>query len=294
MTFGDGAAIAAVRFWRRQEVPGRAQLLVLIALSGAGGCSSSADAEKMADPRVRYEAALEAMIDGNFTEAATEFETVLGSTLNPALTQLATLRLGDALFFQGKHAEAAEVYREFLEQFPRSPDAPHARYMRGLSFMRRMPEDSWIMPPAESRETTDVDAAYAALVELVERHPDSFYALRARALLAQCIERQCRHDLYVARFYEGRDNPAAVVQRVRQAVAREEREKKAGHLPGWALCAESRGSLLMAAEAYAALGDEAGLGWVRERYVEHQGEYSSPEAGLEEIDRMIGGEEEEE
>lgn len=262
--------------------------VVLVMLLAAFGCSGTAgkSASAVSDDD-RYMEAMEKLIKGDHVAASQKFEALAGSTLNPLLVQLSTLRLGDALFFQGNHAEAAEVYREYLVQFPTSPDAPHAFYMRGLCFFEKMPGDSWILPPAESREMDDVMNAYANFAALVDQYPSSFYALRARAMLVRTVERRCRYHLYVAHYYRKNGKPLGVVQRMRQALDLEARERDAGHVPESFFVAGSREELLMLAKAYESLKDLAGLQYTRETYVRNQKYFRQPEKGLAEIDRRI-------
>jgi outer membrane protein assembly factor BamD len=212
-----------------------------------------------AGPSFKYEEAMNELLSGDYTQAATMFEDLSASTLNPVLSQMATLRLGDSIFFQARYAEAAEVYRQFIEQYARSPDWPHAAYMRGLCFLRKMPEDHWILPPAESREMSDADNAYQSFVSLIEGAPDSYYAMRARLLLAMTVERRCRHHLYVAAWYEKKNRPLGVTQRIEQAIADEAGEKARGRIPASFHCADAPRTLVRLARAYAASGNGAGV-----------------------------------
>ena len=213
-----------------------AALLLALVFVAVAACSG-ADGGAPKDQWVQYDEALEDLLDGNYTEAATKFESIASSTLSPVLSQVATLRLGDSLFFQGRYAEAAEVYREFLIQFSNSPDVGHAAYMKGLCYLEKMPSDTFIHPPAESRQMEDVQAAYDSFAFLVDRYPDSFHALRARHALTVCLERKCLHHLYVAHYYDDKDRPKAVIQRIESALKMEETEKHLKHLPDSHLCA---------------------------------------------------------
>ena len=239
-------------------------IVVLIA-AGTWSCGGKGGGKGRKDPFHQYQIALDDLVDGDYAQAATMFEELASTTLNPVLAQLANLRLGDALYFQGRFAESAEVFREFLEQFPNSPDAPHAAYMRGLCFLRRMPDDIWLLPPAESRETADVESAYQTLTGLVEGYPDSFYAMRARLLLGQTLERKCRHHMYVADYYGRERKPLGIVQRIEQAIALESMERERGFLPQDYRCAETPRVLLRLGRAYYQTGNAKGVERTLER-----------------------------
>ena len=258
-----------------------ARIMAGALLVAASACSSADDAEK--DPAVQYRKAIEQLIDEDYLEAATKFETVANTTLNPILTQLATVRLGDALYFQGKYAEAAEVYREFQAQFPNAADVPHAAFMRGLCHVSKMPEDVWLLPPAESREMEDVVSAYEAFSLVVDRYPATYYALRSRPKLQEIVERRCRHHVYVASYYSRHDNPKGAVQRLEQALDLEVAEVERKHVGAAFQCATSPSNILFLARMAAQARDPRALERARDAYKDNMGRYQNPERGLQEI-----------
>lgn len=263
-----------------------ATFMLLVFTANLSACSGDGKSKRKKSALEQYEEALEELLDEDYMDAAEAFETLAASTLNPVIAQMATLRLADALFFQSKYAEAAEVYREFLVQFSNSSDAPHAIYMRGSSFVERMPENVWLLPPAESRELEDVEQARQAMTTLVDRYPGTYYSLRAQTMLLKCLARLCENHLYIARFYESRNRPLAVVQRLEQALALEEAEKAASHLPESFTCASSQEGLLLMARAFYKLKDSKGIGWVEVKYRKYQANYADPAPGLAEILRL--------
>jgi len=268
-----------------------ASCLVIILLTSLVSCEQPATVAKgkkgAMTALATYEAAMQELLSGDYVEAATLFEAIAGATLNPVVSQLALLRLGDALFFQGRYAEAAELFREFQEQFANSPDVHHAIYMRGLCFLRKMPEDNFILPPAESREMDDVENAYNVLSSLTQRAPDSYYAMRARFLLTQVVQRKCRHHLYVARFYSRNKKPLGVVQRIEQALTFEEREKKKGNVPATFMCASKQDVVLSLAREYEKAGNLEGLRRTLERYLQYESRYENAADGLKQIQEAV-------
>ena len=266
----------------------RISVVALLTLMGLFACSGAKVkvTGDPAGPSYQYEKAMNELLSGDYTQAATMFEELSASTLNPVLSQMATLRLGDAIFFQARYAEAAEVYRQFIEQYSRSPDWPHAAYMRGLCFLRKMPEDHWILPPAERREMSDADNAYQSFVSLVQGAPDSYYAMRARLLLAKTVERRCRHHLYVAAWYEKKDRPLGVTQRIEQAIADETGEKARGRIPASFHCADSPPTLLRLARAYDAAKNPAGVQKSIARFNERSSTMKVSSSALKEIQAL--------
>jgi len=252
----------------------------------AGACQNDATTGSGPDAFQRYEDAMSKLIKGSYTDAASAFEDIAGTTLSPLLSQLATLRLADSLFLDGRHAEAAEVYREFQEQYASSPDVPHAVYMRGLCYLRRMPEDHWVLPPAESREMTDVESAYEAFSWVIENRPDSFFAPRARIMLARTLERKCRHHLYVAAYYRREGNLAGVVQRLEQTLASDEAEMSRGHLTAGMSCGATADNLLWLGRTYREMRNAEGVARSLQAWERHQAAFPGREAVGTELRRM--------
>ncbi len=283
--YGEERVRTRIRDWSCGIRPGAGLTALVGALLFLGACQNDATTSGL-DAFQRYEEAVSKLVKGNFADAAVAFEDIAGTTLSPLLSQLATLRLADSLFLDGRHAEAAEVYREFQEQYASSPDVPHAVYMRGLCFLRRMPEDHWVLPPAESREMTDVESAYEAFTWVIENRPDSFYAPRSRIMLARTLERKCRHHLYVAAYYRREGNPEGVVQRLEQALAADEAEMAKGHLTAGMSCGATPDNLLWLGRTYHEMRNAAGVKRTIQAWERHKASFPSRASVGTELERM--------
>ena len=60
---------------------------------------------------------------------------------------LAKLRLGDALFYQDRYAEATEVFRGFTNQYKSDPNLPYARFKVAQCYYERIPGEWFPAPP---------------------------------------------------------------------------------------------------------------------------------------------------
>lgn len=245
----------------------RLAILLVVFIAACSGKAvyqgSPADQERM-----RYEAALSDLIRSRTQEAQEAFATLMESSSNPEVTELSMLRLGDALFAEGKFAEAREVYRQFTEQFGSSPNVPHALYMSARCHLERTPSDLWILPPAAEREQSDLGQALVLLRRLILSHRDSFSAVRGRALYARSAKKACEHELYVAEYYIGRKRPVGTIQRLEQLLADEASQRKQGLLPpNWHMCQELDDGFVLLAEAYAKDGSRGGVESALQRYL---------------------------
>lgn len=84
----------------------------------------------------------------------------------------ALLRLGDSLYTEGKHAEAGQKYRQFLEQFPTHPLAPSA--LIGEAFVYEA--------------GGNFQAAHDQFQRVLAGNAQSYVTLPAMMGLARCLE----------------------------------------------------------------------------------------------------------
>lgn len=132
----------------------------------------------------------------------------------------------DLAFGDQKYEEASTAYRAFEEQHPTHPKALYALFRRGLALRE-------LSRPAD-RDQTATRGAAEAFQKLLNASPQGEFAADARKYLADARSRLAGHELFVAKFYLGRKQPSAALERLR-TVAREyadtpEREEAAGLL----------------------------------------------------------------
>ena len=195
--------------------------LVLVLLSTFSmACASSlpsrgADVNDQA--RARYLVGMEELLSGNYTEAIQHFQQVSKNPGYVSYAALARLRIGDALFLQEKFDAAVELYRSFIKGFEGNPNTGYARFRIGHAFYEQIPAEWFLSPPVHERQQTHVVFAQRALRRFVELYPAHRLVPQAVKMLDDCEKKLYEHEIYVARFYRKRDEPAAVVQRLERA-----------------------------------------------------------------------------
>ena len=200
-------------------------VLSLVALSlgslTAPGCATPGAPlpPEIKDPARRaYYAGMRELADGDYVKATTLFQTVAASPRHVKYAALAKLRLGDALFFQGRYAEATEVFRGFVQQHNADPNMPYARFKVAESYYERLPGEWFASPPAHEFDQTTAIQAEAELKGFVGAFPTSVYAPKAREMLEQARKMLFEHEMYAVDFYDDRDKWQAVAWRLRDAI----------------------------------------------------------------------------
>ena len=132
--------------------------------------------------------------------------------------RLAELRIADADFEQEKFSDAIREYKDFIHAH-RSEDEEiaYARSRVAESMYAEIPE-SFLMPAGEERDQASVVDTYKELRSFLSDYPSAKESAHVRDLLGQVTARLIRHELYVARFYLGKDNFDAAVARIQYAL----------------------------------------------------------------------------
>lgn len=191
-------------------------LLVPLAACGSAGEPLPDDVK---DPARRaYYEGMRELVDRDYVKATTLFQTVAASPRHVKHAALAKLRLGDALFFQGRYAEATEVYRSFVQQHNADPNLPYARFKVAECYYERLPGEWFASPPAEEFDQTVTTQAEAELKGFVTMFPTSVYAPRARKMLARTRKLLFASEMYAVDFYTQREKWQAVAWRLRDAL----------------------------------------------------------------------------
>lgn len=192
------------------------RVLPLLLLLALGACATSTQQGPRSygeDAQASYERAMAELEAGDFEDAIALFEHVRSKYPYSSYASLAELRLADTQFNRGRWLEAVDAYQAFIRHHPTHPDLDWAWFRVGESHFRAAPSSTFIFPSPSERDQTQVRAARTALVDFLERFPQSPSAPRARELLEESIRILARHELVTARFYAARDKWEAAAAR---------------------------------------------------------------------------------
>jgi len=200
------------------DVPMGVAVACLLGMAGCATPGAPLPADIKDPARRTYYDGMRELVDGDYLKATTLFQTVAASPRHIKHASLAKLRLGDALFFQGRYAEATEIFRSFVQQNNVDPNLPYARFKVAECYYERLPGEWFASPPAHEFDQTIATQAEAELKGFVTTFPTSVYVPRARTMLATARKLLFRHEMYVVDFYDHRGKWHAVAWRLRDAI----------------------------------------------------------------------------
>lgn len=197
---------------------------LVVSASSVAACASAGPDLRPDDPaykdpaRRAYYDAMRELIEGDYIQAGTLFQAVASSPRHVKHASLAKLRLGDSFFFQGRWAEAAEVYRGFVSQHQSDPNLPYARFKVAECQYKRIPGEWFASPPAHEFDQTLTLQAEAEIKGFLSLFPTSHFAPQAKKMLGEVRQMLLATELYAADFYEDREQWQAVAWRLDFAV----------------------------------------------------------------------------
>lgn len=133
---------------------------------------------------------------------------------NSAMGREALLLGADTFFLEGGSAnfvQAEAKYRDFLNRFPTSEQAPYVQFQIANSLARRMEK------PDRDQSTTR--KALEAYQELIRIYPTSEYAVQAQLQIDTVRANLAEHEYVVGRFYLRYGAPRAAIQRFEELLA---------------------------------------------------------------------------
>ena len=195
-------------------------LALTLCLGGCAGSwanftfANSVTYEKTAEGN--YKKGMEELQDESYMEAAKYFLYVKNKYPFSRFSTLAELRLADTYFQDEKFLESIEAYRQFQKFHPSHPEVTtgYVAYRICYSFFRQIPDDWFLVPPGHEKDQSATKDALRELKGFMNTHEKSPHLADAKKLYRRAIRHIADHELYVARFYLGRDKPRATILRL--------------------------------------------------------------------------------
>lgn len=178
-------------------------LLAAIVLVLLGGCASKEEKDLQSGVADLYERGSKSMQSGNFSNAIRYFEALEARFPFSNETKQAQLDL-IYCYYKDRQIEATvDAATTFERENPTHPRVDYALYMRGLAYFAD--QHSWYHKlfnvDLAERPPKNVQESFSVFSQLVQRFPDSAYALDARQRMVFLRNRLADYELYVARYY---------------------------------------------------------------------------------------------
>lgn len=146
------------------------------------------------DPKKSYGIAKEPFDDGHYEEALKKLGEFKSRFPYSQYAAEAEILIADSQFNLERYQEAAAAYETFVKLHPKHPKTDYALFRVAESYW----EDS---PEAPSREQEYTEKAVVNWEEVVQKYPESQYAVKAKELIVKGKRRLAESVLFVARFY---------------------------------------------------------------------------------------------
>lgn len=191
---------------------------VLALLGGLlGGCASKEEKDLQSGVADLYERGAKSMQSGNFSNAIQYFEALEARFPFSNETKQAQLDL-IYCYYKDRQIEATvDAATTFERENPTHPRVDYALYMRGLAYFAG--EHAWyhnlFNVDLAERPPKNVQESFSVFAQLVQRFPDSAYALDARQRMVFLRNRLADYEIHVARYYLKRGAWLAAANRAR-------------------------------------------------------------------------------
>jgi outer membrane protein assembly factor BamD len=193
------------------------RLLAAVLFLALTACSKhltlGGEAKLMPTAEENYKAGLELLKDGSYPEATKFFEYVKTKFPFSPFAALSELRLADVKFEDGKFADAAEAYAQWVQLHPNHDELDYAEFRVGESYLKDAPSDFILFPSSYEKDLRQVRKASDALKKFIDKHPDSKRTPDAKKLYEQAQTRLSSYEWYVAEFYFKRERWAGAAGR---------------------------------------------------------------------------------
>lgn len=184
------------------------------ALAACGGGQVAPSGGYADDAQRAYEAAMEDFRDEDCLEAEPAFREVRRKYAYSRFAALAELRSADCQFIDGRFADAVQSYRQFVRNRPSHVEVPYARFKIAESYFEQIPDDWFLIAPAEEKDQGATRDALRELRSFILDYGEDPRTKRASRMIAEAMGLLSRHEFYVAEFYYKRDFYVAAIARL--------------------------------------------------------------------------------
>lgn len=161
-----------------------------------------------------YEVGMKEYQKANYIEATKFFTQVKRRFPYSKYAILAELRIADCSFQREAYMEAIDAYKLFIKFHPTNENLAYSQYQIADAHFLQGPEDWWFLPPSHEKDLSPVVDALTEVKRFIKLHPGSGLMPKAQELLKKVERKLADHELYVARFYMGREKWGAAAGRL--------------------------------------------------------------------------------
>ncbi|SEQ40068.1 Beta-barrel assembly machine subunit BamD [Faunimonas pinastri] len=176
------------------------------------GCSSKpkADIDSSDSAEVLYNRGLAEMNAGDSKSATKTFNQVNDQYPYSVYARRAVVLSAATNYRRGQYQDAINDAKRYTTLYPTGEDAAYAQYLIGMSYFHQIPD--------VTRDQDQSKKAIDAMQLLVDKYPDSQYAVDGRKRLQIAKDQLAGKELQIGRYYEERHEYLAAVNRFKSVV----------------------------------------------------------------------------
>ncbi len=221
-------------------------LLLVVTLAGCGIFGKEIDPTEGWSAAKLYSEAASELDSGNYTRAIELYEKLEARYPFGRYAMQAQLDVAYAHYRAEEPEDAIAAADRFIKLYPQNPYVDYAYYLKGIVNYNRSVGflDRYIPTDASQRDPGSALDAFTDFSVLVQRFPNSKYALDARQRMLYLRSNLAKHEVNVARYYMRRGAYLAAANRANYVIERFQRTSAVDD------------ALLVLIDAYRALGKE--------------------------------------
>ncbi|CAM2068781.1 Outer membrane protein assembly factor BamD [Sulfidibacter corallicola] len=177
--------------------------LLILAVLLSTACSGPKKKEKLANRLVRGDVTTDELFNRattlfqkrKFVDARRWLRVIEAHAPDSSVFPDVKLAIADSYFFDkmATYIEASVEYKSFLTHFPTHKKADYAQYQYAMCFFTEIEN--------ADRDQTSTFTAYTEFKNLIDRHPNSPYAGKAKEKIDLCLLRLAEHEFTVGYYY---------------------------------------------------------------------------------------------
>lgn len=171
---------------------------------------------------------------GDYEGAYKAFDTINRQHPGTSWAQKSLIMQTFVAYEGARYDDSASSAQRYIALYPNSSDAAYAQYLLAMSYYKQVPD--------VTRDQTTTQRAVTAFDTLIQNYPRSEYVADAKFKVQVVRDQLAGHEMEVGRFYLGKRNYTAAINRFRSVVANYQTTR------------EVEEALMRLTEAYAAMG----------------------------------------
>ncbi len=185
-------------------------LIIFLLISTLTACFKKNVVNYVDDPDLLYNQAISLYKRGKYEKAAKDFlEFKNRYPLDHRIIEV-SIKYADSLYKAKEYIEAEEAYLEFIRMHPKNKLVPYCYYQLGMCEFKQI--------STIDRDQSKVVSAYKYFRDVVEKFPNTRFAVVANHRILECRRKIAKYNFYVGYFYYKQQRFNAAIYRFKKVL----------------------------------------------------------------------------